>query len=276
MLWVSLHALFFSCHFCLLLFVFFSSWCSWKQCGSERRQPLKKTGWRGVGGEGAAPPRQMHWVSLHVLFFLVIFCLLLVFFLRVVLGSNVAVRGGNLLVSAFFFCDGAGDFLYQFPRTLAALAGGWGPVANTGRLWSRLTSRELYQHRPQIAQANSCVINVEKDAAENGASLWPIFSRNGTQQWLSRNGIQQWHLAMALASIQPWHPQPWHPSNGTPAMAPQQWHPAVAPSNGTDGTTPAMAPSNGAQWHPATAPNVNPAKVGSQPPSYWKNPSSWT
>ena len=48
-------------------------------------------------GEGAAPPRQIHWVSLHVLFFLfVIFCLLLVFFLRDVLGSNVAVRGGNL------------------------------------------------------------------------------------------------------------------------------------------------------------------------------------
>ena len=58
-------------------------------------------------GEGTAPPRQMHWVSLHVLFFLllgvfacvvffVIFCLLLVFFLRDVLGSNVAVRGGNL------------------------------------------------------------------------------------------------------------------------------------------------------------------------------------
>ena len=69
----------------------------------------------------------MHWVSLHVLFFLVIFCLLLVFFLRDVLGSNVAVRGGNLLVSTFFFlrrCRLAGDFLYQFPRTLAALAGG--------------------------------------------------------------------------------------------------------------------------------------------------------
>ena len=66
-------------------------------------------------------------MSLHVLFFLVIFCLLLVFFLRDVLGSNVAVRGGNLLVSTVFFCDGAGlpgIFLYQFPRTLAALAGG--------------------------------------------------------------------------------------------------------------------------------------------------------
>ena len=46
-------------------------------------------------GEGTAPPRQMHWVSLHVLFFLLFF-VLLVFFLRDVLGSNVAVRGGSL------------------------------------------------------------------------------------------------------------------------------------------------------------------------------------
>ena len=30
------------------------------------------------------------------------------FFLPHVLGSNVAVRGGNLVVSTFFFCDGAG------------------------------------------------------------------------------------------------------------------------------------------------------------------------
>ena len=37
-----------------------------------------------------------------------------------------------------------------------------------------------YQHRPQIAQANLCVINVEKGAAENGVTLWSIFSRNGT------------------------------------------------------------------------------------------------
>ena len=191
----------------------FSSWCSWKQCGSERRQPLKK--WLEGGALG------------------VFAC---VFFFGSFLSSSCVFSSwcswkqcGNERRQPFSFhgfllrrCRLAGDFLYQFPRTLAALAGGWGPVANTGRIWSRLTSRELYQHRPQIARANSCVINVEKDAAENGVSLWPIFSRNGTQQWLSRNGIQQWHLAMALASI-----QPWHPSNGT-----QQWH---------------------AWWHPATA-----------------------
>ena len=71
----------------------------------------------------------------------------------------------------------------------------------------------------------------------------------------SVNFSSQWHPAMA-------------PSNGTPAMAPQQWH----PSNGT----PAMEPSNGTQqWRPAMAPNVNPAKVGAHPPPIGsKNPYS--
>ena len=84
---------------------------------------LKKKGWRGVGGEGAAPPPQMHSASLQplkkkaggglgeraqrlppdavgvfafVVFSVYIFCLLLVFFLRGALRSNVAVRGCNL------------------------------------------------------------------------------------------------------------------------------------------------------------------------------------
>ena len=83
-----MHRVFF--HFLFLSVVFFERWigclcicvfCSVIFCG-----------------EGAAPPPQMHWVSLHVLFFFVIFlsssssC----DFLHDVLGSNVAVRGGNL------------------------------------------------------------------------------------------------------------------------------------------------------------------------------------
>ncbi len=72
---------------------------------------------------------------------------------------------------------------------------------------------KLYQHRPQIAQANLCVcvcvIKVEKGAAENGVTVWSIF-------------FSQWHPAIS-------------PSNGTPA------HPAMAPSNGTP-AHPAMAP----------------------------------
>ena len=43
------------------------------------------------GGRSASPPD-----ALGVFACVVFFCLLLVFFLRDVLGSNVAVRGGNL------------------------------------------------------------------------------------------------------------------------------------------------------------------------------------
>ena len=59
---------------------------------------MKKKAGGGLGGGRSASP-QMLWVSLHVLFFFCHFCLLLVFFLRDVLGSNVAVQesaGGNL------------------------------------------------------------------------------------------------------------------------------------------------------------------------------------
>ena len=100
---------------------------------------------------------------------------------------------------------------------------------------------KLYQHRPQIAQANLCVINPEKSAAENGVTLCSIYfamvSRNGTHAAMaSSHGTQQWH----------------------PAMAPQQWHPAMAPSNGNE----QWRPSNGTeQWRPAMAPNVNSLKL---------------
>ena len=51
---------------------------------------------------------------------------------------------------------------------------------------------KLYQHRPQIAQANLCVINVEKGPAENGVTLWSIFSRNGTPRAMApSNGTQR-------------------------------------------------------------------------------------
>ena len=59
----------------------------------------KKAG-GGVGGEGAAPPPQMHWVLLHLfgLHFLVLFfrffpCSYVFCVLRTVLGRGVAVRG---------------------------------------------------------------------------------------------------------------------------------------------------------------------------------------
>ena len=89
---------------------------------------------------------------------------------------------------------------------------------------------------------------------------------------------------------QPWHPSKWHlamacmvaPSNAWwhAAMALQQWHPAmacmVAPSNGAL----AMAPSNGIQrWHPAMAPSNGTQREPRQswclpPPIGSKNPHS--
>ena len=66
----------------------FSSWClllvlflrgALRSGVAVRGCNLKKKGWRGVGGEGAAPPPQMHSAPLHLLFFL---CIFFVFFLR--------------------------------------------------------------------------------------------------------------------------------------------------------------------------------------------------
>ena len=39
--------------------LWYQSCPSWQDCGHGRRQPKNKNRWRGVGGEGAAPPPQM-------------------------------------------------------------------------------------------------------------------------------------------------------------------------------------------------------------------------
>ena len=100
-------------------------------------------------------------------------------------------------------------------------------------------------------------------APSNGTEQW--HPSNGTEQWRRTRreprlelvaSIRQWHRAMASSHCPHNGAQRWHPTNGTHCMAPRQWHPSMAP-------TMAMAPSNGS----AMAPNVNPAKVGSQPPS---------
>ena len=149
--WVSLHVLFFG--YFLSSSCVFSSWCSWKQCGSERRQPFKKKaggglggraqrlpprcmgrlcmccffsvifvffflcfffvmflealwqweeatfekkGWRGVGGRAQRLPPRCFGCLCMCCFFSVIFVFLLCFFLRDVLGSNVAVQEATL------------------------------------------------------------------------------------------------------------------------------------------------------------------------------------
>ena len=96
------------------------------------------------------------------------------------------------------------------------------------------------------------------------------------------NFFSQWFLAMARRNgtsngIQPWHPamapQQWRPAMA-PSNGPQQWHPlrtpAMAPSNGTLAWHPAMAPSNGTQqWHPAMAPSMAPSNgTPAMAPSY--------
>ena len=99
--------------------------------------------------------------------------------------------------------------------------------------------QKLYQHRPQIAQANLCVINAEKSAAENGVTLWSIFSRNG---------LSQWHAAMAPAMASSNATEQWRPSNGT-----KQWRPAMAPN-----VNPAKVVASIRQFHPAMASSQGP------------------
>ena len=127
---------------------------------------------------------------------------------------------------------------------------------------SNVLKKELYQHRPQVAQANLCVISIGKGAAENGVTLRSIFPRNGTQRWHPSMAPSNGHPAMA-PNVNSNGTQQWHPMAPSIETHTQQWHLAMSPSNGT----PALAPSNGTQqWHPAMAPNVNPAKVGAHPP----------
>ena len=64
-------------------------------CGCKRRQPKKK-GWKGVGGEGAAPPPQMHWMFLHLLAAREGNLNVFVLGLYVVLGRGVAARGARV------------------------------------------------------------------------------------------------------------------------------------------------------------------------------------
>ena len=92
--WVSLHVLFLLLFFVFFLCFFFVMFL--EAMWQREEATFEKKGWRGVGGEG--------WGVFACVVFFCHFCLLLlVFFLRDVLGSTVAVRGGNLLVSTVFF-----------------------------------------------------------------------------------------------------------------------------------------------------------------------------
>ena len=114
---------------------------------------------------------------------------------------------------------------------------------------------------------------------------WPSTSPAPTMA--HHNGTQLWHHAPKLVFTLPqqWHhvhspklgrhPPPQH-TTMAPAMAPPaklaftfpststlQWHPAMAPSNGTTSTPPKLVvtlPPNHSklQWHPAMAPHPPP------------------
>ena len=111
-------------------------------------------------------------------------------------------------------------------------------------------TKRLYQHRPQIAKANFCAINVEK------------FPPN--------HSTLQWHPAMAPRPL----PQSWSspptihynpPSNGTTATPPKLVVTLPSPHHRTLEWHPAMAPR---PLHPAMAPwcHVQSAKVVRCPP----------
>ena len=81
---------------------------------------------------------------------------------------------------------------------------------------------------------------------------------NGTQQWQHVHCTQQWHQVRSLKVGR--HPRPLPQSWSSPHHSTLQWHPAMAPSNGTTSTPPKLVvtlPLNHStlQWHPTMAPS---------------------
>ena len=68
-----LHVLFCSSVFFLVLLFFFLRAVLGRGV-AVRGVILKNKSWRGIGGEGAAPPPQMHWVLLHLFVLHFLFC----------------------------------------------------------------------------------------------------------------------------------------------------------------------------------------------------------
>ena len=116
---------------------------------------------------------------------------------------------------------------------------------------------KLYQQRPQIAKINFCVINVENSVTSARSSrqlFWTLFL-DAIAVWAPCNGTS---TPPQLGVTLPF------PHHGT-----LQWHPAMAPSNGTTSTplklvvtlTPnhsTLLPSphhSTLQWHTAMAPH---------------------
>ena len=72
---VAFLVLFFRFFLILMSYVFWFFVCSWKRGVAVRGVILKnKKAGGGLGGEGAAPPPQMHWVLLHLFVLHFLFC----------------------------------------------------------------------------------------------------------------------------------------------------------------------------------------------------------
>ena len=174
--------------------------------------------------------------------------------------------------------------------------------------WMQVFTLKLYQHRPQIAKTNFCVIKVPRPLLQSWSSPSPptkahcngtlqrhhVHSANGTTSTPPKlvvtlpptithyNGTTlQWHPAMApsngTTSTQPKLVVTLPPTiahyNGTlqrhPAMAPRPLHPAMAPSNGTTSTAPSTGTTSTAPCNGILA-TSNAQKLFVALPLYWK------
>ena len=115
----------------------------------------------------------------------------------------------------------------------------------------------LYQHRPQIAKNNFCVINVEKQCnickklktkcIVVFLGVWvKLVALNIEGGYETEIGTLQWHPAKALRPLPQSTPQ-WHPAMALRPL-PQSWSspsppPTIAHNNGTQ------------QWHYVHSPN---------------------
>ena len=139
-----------------------------------------------------------------------------------------------------------------------------------------LFERKLYQHRPQTAKNNFCVINAKNNVTSakvqgsfSGCFFWmpllcrvPWAPRNGTvvTPAPNYNGTLQWHHVHSQSWSSPSPPTIAH-YNGT-----LQWHHVHSPKVGHP-PPPPIAHYNGTlQWHPAMAPRPLPQSWSSPSP----------
>ena len=145
-----------------------------------------------------------------------------------------------------------------------------------------MTKKQLYQHRRQIAKTNFCVINAKNNVTSakvqgsfSGCFFWmPLLCRvtwaprNGTvvTPAPNYNGTRQWHHVHSLKA-------PSSPNHST-----LQWHPAMAPSNGTRPLPQGWSspyPNHSTQWHRTMAPAMAPRPLHPAIAGATSNPPKW-